>query len=153
MTRRTHRHAPFGNPRRWRGPAADEIYESPNPHRLYRNPRDGMIFGVCAGLADYMDVAAWKLRLALIVFAFFFPPGSVVIYLLAAVFLRSRPEVHVWPADAEEDRFWRAVSGRPSETFHALRHRYRELDARLATMEHVVTSEEFRLAREIDSLK
>ena len=153
MSRHARGRAPFGNPRHWRGPAAEEIYESPNPHRLYRNPRDGMVFGVCAGLADYMDVAAWKLRIAFIAFAFFFPPGAFVIYLMGAFFLRRRPEVRAAPADAEEDRFWRAVSGRPSETFHALRHRFRELDARLATMEHVVTSEEFRLAREIDNLK
>ena len=112
MTRRTHRHAPFGNPRHWRGPAAEEFYDSPNPHRLYRNPRDGMIFGVCAGLADHIDVAAWKLRLAFIVFAFFFTPGSVAVYLLAAFFLRRRPEPQIRPADPDEDRFWRAVSGR-----------------------------------------
>lgn len=153
MTRHAHHRPPFGNPRRWRGPAADEVYDSPNPHRLYRNPDDGMVFGVCSGLADYMDVAAWKLRLAFFVFAVFFPPGAVASYLLAAFFLRRRPAVKVRPADADEDRFWRAVSGRPTETFHALRHRFRELDARLATMEHTVTSDEFRLAREIDNLK
>ena len=153
MTGRHRRTSPFGNPRRWRGPVAEEIYESPNPHRLYRDPDGGILFGVCAGFGEYMDVAAWKLRLALLVLMFFVPPAAFGLYLLAAIFMPRRPRRRPEPADPDEDRFWRAVSGRPSETFHALRHRFRELDARLASMERVVTSDEFRLAREIDNLK
>jgi phage shock protein C len=38
---------------------------------LYRNPREGVIAGVCAGLADYWDVAIWVVRLLAVV-AFLF---------------------------------------------------------------------------------
>ncbi len=39
-------------------------YQSPNPHRLYRDPDAGVIFGVCAGLADYFGVKIWQVRTA-----------------------------------------------------------------------------------------
>ena len=38
-------------------------YQSPNPHRLYRNPEEGVLFGVCAGLADYFGGKAWQSEL------------------------------------------------------------------------------------------
>ena len=52
----------------------------------------------------------------------------------------------------EEERFWRAVSGRPRDTFHGLRHEFREMEQRLATLERIVTSPEFKLDREIRDL-
>lgn len=32
------------------------------PHKLYRNTRDAKIMGVCAGLADYLDVKVCVVR-------------------------------------------------------------------------------------------
>lgn len=38
--------------------SGDPLYTSQNPHRLYRNPANGVLFGVCAGLADYLACGA-----------------------------------------------------------------------------------------------
>lgn len=59
---------------------------------LYRNRRDGKIFGVAAGLADYWDVANWVVRLFFI--GLFLFTGSLAIwaYVAGAVLLGRRPD-------------------------------------------------------------
>lgn len=34
---------------------------APNPYTIYRS-RDAMVFGVCAGLADYFGMERWMVR-------------------------------------------------------------------------------------------
>lgn len=67
-------------------------YESERrPRGLYRS-RNGMIFGVCRGLADYFDLDAFWLRVAAVVgfiVTGFFPLG--VVYILAAMIMRKEP--------------------------------------------------------------
>jgi len=62
-------------------------------HGLYRSRR-GLIFGVCRGLADYMNVPAFWMRvLALLVLVFtgFWP--VVGIYLVAALLMKAEPSL------------------------------------------------------------
>ncbi len=58
---------------------------------LYRS-RDGILFGVCQGVAEYFDLSAFWLRVIVLV-AFlctgFFPVG--VLYILAALVMKPRP--------------------------------------------------------------
>ncbi|MFO7975245.1 MAG: PspC domain-containing protein [Candidatus Hydrogenedentota bacterium] len=58
---------------------------------LYRS-RDGILFGVCRGLADYFDLSVFWLR-AIVVGAFiltgFFP--VVFLYILAALLMKREP--------------------------------------------------------------
>ena len=42
-------------------------FDSPNPHRLYRNPRSGYVSGVCAGIADYFGIQPFLIRLAVVI--------------------------------------------------------------------------------------
>ena len=121
-------------------------YQSPNPHRLYRNPEDGVLFGVCAGLADYFGAKAWQMRAAAVLLLMFFPPWAVIMYLMASIFLPRRPDRKPYRSRDEEE-FWRSVSGRPEQTFSALRYRFRTLEERLAGLERHVTSDEFKLNR------
>ncbi len=121
-------------------------YQSPNPHRLYRDPEGGVLFGVCAGLADYFGAKAWQMRAAAVLLLCFFPPWAIITYLMAAIFLPRRPERKPYRSRDEEE-FWRSVSGRPEQTFSALRYRFRTLEERLAGLERHVTSDEFKLNR------
>jgi phage shock protein C len=125
-------------------------FDSPNPHRLYRNPQDGKIFGVCAGLADYFGIDAWLLRILFILGLLFFFPPTFFGYLIAALLLKPKPPRQY--RSREEEEFWRAVSTEPERTFSGLRHRMRELDRRLGGMESYVTSKEFELNRAINDL-
>src|SRR3546814_15440466 len=62
----------------------DPFDGSPNPIRLYRNPERGMIFGVCAGLAEYFGMRDWQIRAIVIMFLVVFPPHTGLVYLIAA---------------------------------------------------------------------
>ncbi|NNG06015.1 MAG: envelope stress response membrane protein PspC [Inquilinus sp.] len=129
----------------------DRSPDSPNPHRLYRNTEDGVILGVCAGVADYFGIERWQSRTAAGLFLLFFPPWAVFFYLLAAIFLPRRPPRPY--RDQDEEAFWRSVTGRPDRTLSELHYNFRTLEERLAGLERHVTSEEFRLHRAFRDLE
>jgi len=147
-------HGETGHGRDWHGSDRhdpDDLGRSPNPHRLYRDPERGVFLGVCAGLADYIGIAVWQVRLATVVLALFFLPQVLVVYLALGVFVKRRPRRPLYRTP-DEERFWRSVSGKPDATFHDLRHRFRALDARLARLERHVTSDEYALRRQFDDI-
>ncbi len=58
---------------------------------LYKDRDNGVIMGVCAGIADHFDIRVSVLRLiALICLLFFFVP-TLVVYITAGLLLRDRP--------------------------------------------------------------
>jgi phage shock protein C len=121
-----------------------------NPHRLYRDTENGRIAGVCAGIADYFGVRRSLVRLAtLFSFVFFFVP-TLVGYIALTVILPKRP-ARLY-ASREEEVFWRGVSAAPDDTLKALRHKFAELEQRLAGMETGVTSPDFDLHRKFHDL-
>ncbi|GMV99354.1 MAG: hypothetical protein AMXMBFR84_04930 [Candidatus Hydrogenedentota bacterium] len=70
-------------------------YESTyRPHGLYRS-RDGILFGVCRGIAEYFDISVFWTRtitfLAL-VFTGFFPVGFL--YILGALLMKTAPRYY-----------------------------------------------------------
>ncbi len=66
------------------------LYEAPR-RGLYR-ARDGILFGVCKGIANYLDLSVGWIRV-LTVLAFivsgFFP--TAVLYILAALVMKKEP--------------------------------------------------------------
>lgn len=111
----------------------------PGPTGLYRDPKNGKIAGVCAGLASYFGVKVGGLRIALVllsVFGFFGP--VVVAYIVLAVLLHPMP-AHLFK-DSDDAAFWRSVVRRPADTVSGLSRRFRDLDQRLARLERQVTS-------------
>jgi phage shock protein C len=71
---------------------------------LYRDKENGMLLGVCAGLADSLDVDPLLIRIAaLLALLVFFVP-VVVIYGTAGVLLRERPLSY--RGSVEERGFW-----------------------------------------------
>lgn len=132
-------------------PDRDPLIDSPNPIRLYRNPERGLLFGVCAGLADYFGMRNWHLRALAVLFLMVFPPQTVLLYLIAAVVMKRRPARLF--RDPGEERFWRSVAGRPDRTLHGLRHKFRALEERLAGLERHVTSHEYTLDRQFRDLE
>ena len=115
------------------------------PHRLYRNKRDGILFGVCAGIADFMNVSRLGVRLIFIISLFFFFPFTVMAYLVLAVFMKRKPDE---PAvrDPNEAQFWQSVTLEPGDTL-------RGLDGRLAHLEREITSKDYDLRRQFRDLE
>ncbi len=124
---------------------------SPNPHRLYRS-QDRILGGVCGGIAEYFGWRPWLVRLAALVLLMMVTPPVLISYLLAWFWLKERPRLQP-QITPEEERFWRNVSTKPKVTMSELRHKFRGLEGRLADMERVVTSEEYKLKRAFRDLE
>jgi phage shock protein C len=120
-------------------------------NRLYRNPRRGVLFGVCAGFADYFGFDLTVVRVLTVVGAFFSGPLVCIAYLLLGLMLPRRPYDGLEPDYADPVR--RDVRADPHEILSSIRYRARDLDARLARLEKYVTSKRFQLDREFRQLK
>ena len=55
--------------------------------KLYRSPRDGIIFGICSGLAHYLQADVILVRLVVIVLAIFAKGWPFILAYAIAVFL------------------------------------------------------------------
>lgn len=118
--------------------------------RLSRNRRQGMLFGVCAGLAEYFGFDVTIVRVLVVLGALFFFPMFLIAYLLLALLLPAKPAA---PDDAAVDPVQRKVRSEPHDTLGSVRYRFRDLDVRLQRLEKYVTSERFKLDREFRDLK
>ncbi len=131
----------------------DDFSSSPNPRRLYRDKQNGVISGVCAGLAEYFNIDVALVRIATVV-GLFVSAGWVLFgYIIAAFVIPTRPRTLRQPLSEEEDQFWRGVSRRPEMTFSNIKYRFRDMNERLANIEQVVTSEEWKLRRQFREIE
>ena len=120
--------------------------------RLYRDPENGKVMGVLAGLADYMGVRVGVLRCLFILgclFGWFIP--LVPAYFIAGFLLEPKPEDLY--EDAEEEEFWRSVRRAPDYTTQDLKRKLAAVDRRIQEMEAYLTSKRFRLDRELKGLE
>ena len=118
--------------------------------RLYRDTRHGMLFGVCAGIADYFGVQRWAVRIGAVFGLMLFTLPTLFAYGIASALLPRKPG-QIYESTAAET-FWRRVRTEPGPTARDLRHRFRELERRLRSLEAYITSREFELNREINGL-
>jgi Putative stress-responsive transcriptional regulator len=109
--------------------------------KLYR-ARDGMLLGVCLGVARHRDIPIIVLRIGiflLILFTGIWP--GVALYLLAAVLLK--PEPLVPPQNQEEAGFYARFANSRAVALHELSQRMERLGTRLGRIEDTVTREDF----------
>jgi phage shock protein C len=125
----------------------------PGPRRLYKDSRNKLVSGVCAGIADYFGFDVTITRLVVVAGLVFFMPPTLIAYVLLAVLLPVKPIVERVYADERAERLQRSVRSSPHATLDSIRHRFRELDSRLQKLEKYVTSKRFSLDREFEALK
>ncbi len=109
--------------------------------RLYRS-RDGAIFGVCRGIANYADISVCWVRcicIAIFIFSGFFP--LALIYLIAAIFMKPEPVVPL--ATEEELEFYTSYAGSRAMAVSRLKKKFEQLERRARRMENIVTAKEF----------
>ncbi|MFO7459941.1 MAG: envelope stress response membrane protein PspC [Desulfatiglandales bacterium] len=109
--------------------------------RIYRS-RQGMIMGVCKGVADHFDLSVFWTRTITLILLFvtgFWPMGAV--YFAAALLMKPEPAVPP-RATGEKDFYDDYVHSRRAAV-DRLKRRHDYLDRRIRRMEHVVTSKEF----------
>ena len=108
---------------------------------LYR-ARDGWIFGVCKGIADYLDFSVfWCRVVAVVVFIFsgFWP--IVVLYLVAALLMKPEP---VLPLESDDDReFYHSYVSSRTMALRRLKQTFDRLERRIRRMEDIVTARDY----------
>jgi phage shock protein C len=121
-----------------------------SPTRLYRDSEHGMLFGVCAGVADYFGFRRGAVRWVTVIVSMFIPM-TILGYLVLAFLLPRKPREMY--KDSQEEQMWRSIRAEPSMTFARVRHKYREIEARLQRVERYVTSSRFKLDRDFRDLE
>jgi phage shock protein C len=125
-------------------------HNDPNPRRLYRDTENGMLAGVCAGIADYFGFSARGVRWLFALSCFFMLPAVFICYVVAAFVLPRKP-VGLYRSPGEET-FWRTVRRDPHYAVGDIRGKFRDLDTRLQGLEQYVTSPRFDLDEEFRKL-
>jgi phage shock protein C len=120
--------------------------------RFYRDKRNGKVFGVCAGIADYTGFDISLVRVCFLATVFMSGGSVLPFYFIAAMVTPTRP-LEFELADREENKFWQGVRASPTRSARDIRSRFKDLDRRLADIESYVTTENRSLAREIDQLR
>jgi phage shock protein C len=118
--------------------------------RLWRDTDRGIIAGVCAGIADYVNVEPVVVRIAAGAGLIFFFVPTVAAYVILAVVLRPKPAALYESRD--EETFWRGVNNAPTDTLQGLRRKFHDLEERLGQMESQVTSGDYDLHRKFRDL-
>jgi phage shock protein C len=120
--------------------------------RFYRDKRNGKVFGVCAGIADYTGFDVSLVRVCFLAAVFMSGGGILPFYLIAGMITPTRPRA-LEVNDREDQQFWQGVRASPTRAARDIRSRFKDIDRRLADIESYVTTENRSLAREIDQLR
>jgi len=108
---------------------------------LYRS-RNGIILGVCRGVAEYFDFSVfWARAIVFILFLFsgFWPIAAL--YFIAALLMKPEPVIPIQTEDQQE--FYDSYVYSRKGATDRLKRRYDNLDRRIQRMEHTVTAREF----------
>ena len=125
----------------------------PGPRRLYRDRENGMVAGVCAGIADYFGFDVTITRIIVAIGLFVFLPTTLIAYIVLALLLPTKPREAARSRDDTSETLQRSVRSSPHSTLDNIRHRFREVDGRLQRLEKYMTSKRFKLDREFESLR
>lgn len=124
-------------------------FERVHRSRLYRS-RNGVLLGVCKGLADYFDFAVYWVRAILVIcliFSGFWP--VIGLYFLAALIMKPEPTIPVM-SEAEKGFDDGDVTSRRGAA-ERLKRRYENLERRLGRIEEAVTTREFDWDRRLNT--
>lgn len=108
---------------------------------VYRS-RNGIILGVCRGIAEYFDFSVFWVRAIALILLFitgFWPITGL--YFIAALLMKPEPVVPI--QTEEEQEFYDSYTHSSRGAVDRLKRRYDNLERRIQRMEHTVTAREF----------
>jgi phage shock protein C len=123
-------------------------------HRILRGgmhrSRNGVLLGVCRGIAEYFDFSVfWTRAIALILLFFSGLWPIMVIYFAAALLMKPEPAV---PIHTDEEReFYDSYVHSRRGAVDRIKRRYENLERRIQRMEHSVTSREFEWEKRLNT--
>lgn len=135
---------------------------------LYRDKARGKICGVCAGVADYLDIDTWQVRLVAVLGLIFVPSVAITVYFIAYFLMDDKPyyrrvtdayeetdyDDYTEAAVSENDKSGGGTAARQprvsnGEALRTAKEKFADLEERLRSMESHVTSSRFELQREL----
>ncbi|PFG55937.1 phage shock protein C (PspC) family protein [Vibrio sp. ES.051] len=128
-----------------------------NKRELYRDPVNGKISGVCAGIANYFGTEVWLIRIVVISAALL---GGTFLILLAyvamAFMLEKQPITYSANIKAQQEHTLKSKPWQkgqsPDQLLNVLERDFERLDSKIRNMEAYVTSDTFRVNREFSKL-
>jgi len=117
------------------------------PDQLYRS-RSGLLLGVCKGLARFLDVPVFWMRVFIVVLTPFTGVLPMIgAYLVAGFLIKPEP---VLPPDSDEERaFYNDYVSSRANAIERIKRRFDRLDRRIRRLEDHVTSREFDFDRRL----
>lgn len=129
---------------------------------IYRNTRDKKLAGVCAGIADYLEVSPFWIRLLTFLSLFVLGPFTIFGYILCIFLLDPDPFLEDERLERRRQRRARSAQGEPPSSGEPPRKSgrksgnagdraaaFRDLEKRLREIKSYMTSKSFRLHCEI----
>ena len=116
---------------------------------LYRS-RNGVVLGVCRGIAENFDFSVfWTRAIVLIVLFFsgFWP--IMALYFVAALLMKPEPVIPIESDDQQE--FYNSYMYSRKGAIDRLKRRYENLERRIQRMEHTVTAKDFNWDRKLNT--
>ncbi len=108
---------------------------------LYRS-RNGILLGVCKGIAEHFDFSVFWARAITLLFLLFSGFWPIMgLYFIAALLMKPEPVLPI-QTDEEQEFYDSYIYSRKGAT-DRLKRRYKNLEGRIQRMEHNVTSREF----------
>jgi len=110
---------------------------------IYRS-RQGILMGVCRGLAQHLNFSVFWLRMIvflLFLFTGFWPVG--VLYIVAGLILKMEPVIPL--ENDQEQEFYQSYTNSRESAIQRVKRKFDNIDRRIQRMEHTVTSREFEL--------
>jgi phage shock protein C len=125
----------------------------PRRTRFYLDTQNGKFLGVCSGIADYTGIDVLFVRVAFIMLTIFATGGAGFVAYFVVAWLAEKKPIEFDYQDREDRKFWQKVRARPGASVRDVRSKFRDIDRRLADVELHVTSQNRRLADEIEALR
>ncbi|WP_136795675.1 MULTISPECIES: envelope stress response membrane protein PspC [Desulfosediminicola] len=120
-----------------------------NKRGIYRS-RNGVLVGVCRGLAESFDLSVFWVRIAMVIvflLSGFWP--VIGIYIVAALLMKPEP---VRPIENEEEQeFYDSYTYSPQNAAQRIRRKYENLERRIRRMEDKVTGRDYEWEQKFNS--
>ncbi len=144
----------FGYHHKRRGPNFRRHFSKNRINRLFEGglyrSRHGIVFGVCRGIAEYLDFSVFWVRFITLILFFFtgFWP-TAIIYFIAAFLMKPEPVIPIDNSDEQE--FYDSYVRSKQMALDRIKRRYENLENRIQRMEHTVTTPGFDWENRLNS--
>ena len=137
----------------------EEHRDRGSPRKLYRDPENARIVGVCAGIADYLGAEVWVARCVALTGLIFMPglvfPAYWILYFVLSPRPDREPDEREPPFSPEDHASPAPELGpklSPRRSLRNLRAHLEQAELRLRRIESHVTSGQYELQKELNKL-